>query len=448
MTIPDKEFIITKKSEAALFSEASKYLPGGVSRNVLYRKPHPHYVSKASGCYVTDVDGVERVDFANNIASLIHGHAHPAIVDAVTQQLQRGTAYTIGTEVEIEFAGLLCNRVPSFDKLRFVNSGTEAVMAMIKAARAYTGKPKIAKAEGGYHGSYDFAEVSQSASPATWGDINKPNSVQHAKGTPQSVLNDVVIIPFNHIEETLRILDQHAGELACVLIDPVPHRIGNAPASQEFIQAVYDWTRRNNALLCYDEVICFRVNYAGAQADYPVQPDMTAMGKIIGGGFPIGAFAGSNEVMSILDPGNSNFRFPLSGTFSANAISMTAGQKAMEMFDREAVEKLNALTAIAKKQVEEAGKIADIPMCITGRGSMFKVHFREKAPISYRDAYDDEKMRKIIHAFLEHTYEKGIMMINSCTSVFSTAITQKEVDMLAAAMLSGFMHIKPMFDKH
>lgn len=444
MSSQNKELAAINKTEAGIYAEACNYLPGGVSRNVLYRKPHAYYVSKAQGCYVTDINGVTRVDFANNIASLIHGHAHPAIIEAVTEQLHRGTAYTIGTEIEMEYARLLCNRVPGFDKLRFVNSGTEAVMAMIKAARAYTGKPKIAKAEGGYHGSYDFAEVSQSASPATWGEFEQPGSVPHAKGTPQSVLDEVVIIPFNHVEETLQILDKHADQLACVLIDPVPHRIGNAPATQEFIQAVYDWTRRNNALLCYDEVICFRVNYDGAQADYPVKPDMTALGKIIGGGFPIGAFAGSNEVMNILDPGGSNYRFPLSGTFSANAISMTAGKVAMELFDREAVEKLNKLTQIAAKQVAEAGKIADIPLSITGRGSMFRLHFREKSPHSYRDAFDDEKMRKVIAQFLNHLYEKGIMVINSCTSVLSTAITQKEVDILSDAMLSAFKHIKPL----
>jgi len=444
MMIQDKDLAIGRKTEQGLYDEAKKYMPGGVSRNVLYRQPHAHYVSGASGCYVTDINGVERIDFANNIASLIHGHAHPAIIDAVTQQLQRGTAYTVGTEVEIDYARLLCDRIPSFDKLRFVNSGTEAVMAMIKAARAYTGKPKIAKAEGGYHGSYDFAEVSQSASPATWGEIDTPNSVRHAKGTPQAVLDHVVIIPFNDIERSINILNKHKDDLACVLIDPLPHRIGNAPASREFIQAIYDWTRANNSLLCYDEVICFRVNYEGAQADYPVKPDLTSLGKIIGGGFPIGAFGGRSEVMNILDPGDSEFRFPLSGTFSANPISLTAGKVAMELFNRETVEKLNQKTKIAIGQVKEAGKIADIPMCITGRGSMFKVHFREKAPVSYRDAYDDPNMKKAINAFLEHLYEKRIMVINSCTSVFSTAITQKEIDILSDAMLSGFRHIKPL----
>ncbi len=426
------------KTEAELYTEACQVMPGGFSRNVLFRKPHPHYVAKASGCYVTDVNGVQRVDFANNVASLIHGHAHPAIVAAVTEQISRGTAFTVGTEVEIQMAKMLCNRVPSFDKIRFVNSGSEAVMAMIKAARAYTGRAKIAKAEGGYHGSYDFAEVSQSATPATWGDINAPNSVPHAKGTPQGVLDNVVIFPFNDLERTIQILNKHAEEIACVIVDPIPHRIGMAPANAAFIEGLRAWTIKNNALLCFDEVICFRVNYEGAQHDYAVKPDLTSLGKIIGGGFPIGAFAGSNKVMDILDPGHSSYRFPLSGTFSANPVSMTAGKVAMELFDKEAVAKVNKMTAIAIKQVEEAGKIAGIPMCTSGRGSMFKVHFRETPPTSYRDAYEDEAMQKIMATFIDHVYDKGIMLINSCTAVVSTVITQKEVDMLSEAYLSGF----------
>ncbi|MBZ0242265.1 MAG: aminotransferase class III-fold pyridoxal phosphate-dependent enzyme, partial [Bacteroidales bacterium] len=162
------------KSEA-LYQKALGLIPGGVSRNTVYRKPFPQYAAKASGCYVTDVDGSRRIDFANNMASLIHGHAHPAIVEAVTQQLKKGTAYTLATEAELSLAELLINRAESFDKIRFVNSGTEAVMAMIKASRAFTGKPKIAKAEGAYHGTYDFAEVSQTANPFNWGDISSPN---------------------------------------------------------------------------------------------------------------------------------------------------------------------------------------------------------------------------------------------------------------------------------
>lgn len=436
-----------EKNEEQLYAQACKVLPGGISRNVIFRKPHPYYVSEASGAYVTDIHGVKRVDFANNIASLIHGHAHPKIVEAVCEQIRKGTAYTLGTEVEIEHARLLCNRVPGFDKIRFVNSGTEAVMAMIKTARAFTGKSKIAKAEGGYHGSFDTAEVSQSSSPATWGNIDHPNSVPHVKGTPQSVLDNVVIYPYNDVERTINILNEHAGEIACVLIDPVPHRIGMVQASEAFVEALYNWTRKNDALLCFDEVICFRVAYDGAQSSYKVKPDLTSLGKIIGGGFPVGAFAGRQDIMNILDPGGSDFRFALSGTFSANPVSMIAGKVAMEMFDREAVENINNVSQTAVSQIYEAGKLAGIPLSITGKGSMFKVHFRETPPVTYRDCYEDAGVKSIMNRFLDNMYKEGVIMINSCSSVVSTVITQKEIDMLSEAMLKSFRVIKPYLNQ-
>jgi len=180
------------KSEE-LFNQALKVLPGGVSRNTIFRKPHPFYAQQGKGCYVTDIEGNTRIDFANNMASLIHGHAYAPTVDAVSKQLTKGSCFTFATQVEIDYAQLLCDRVASFDKIRFVNSGTEAVMAMIKSSRAYTGKAKIAKVEGAYHGAYDYAEVSQTAKPENWGDIDKPNSIPVAVGTPEKALDDVVV---------------------------------------------------------------------------------------------------------------------------------------------------------------------------------------------------------------------------------------------------------------
>ncbi len=432
-----------QKTEDSLYNLACEYLPGGLSRNIIYRKPHPHYVVSASGCYVTDIHGVKRLDCENNIASLIHGHAHPKLVEAVVEQLNRGTAFTSGTEIEIQYAKLLCERVPSFEQIRFVNSGTEAVMGMIKTARAFTGMQKIAKAEGAYHGSYDFAEVSQNASPNTWGDINSPNSVPNVFGTPQGVLNDVIIFPFNDIDRTIAILDRHADEIACIIIDPIPHRIGMMRASNEYIETLFNWTRKNNALLAFDEVICFRVNYDGAQSFFNVKPDLTSLGKMIGGGFPIGAFAGRKDVMSVLDPRTGNARFPLSGTFSANPISMTAGKAAMELFDRDAVNKINNLSQIAIQQILDAGKIAGIPLSIAGAGSMFRLHFMEKPPLSYRESFAVEKMKKVITQFLDHLYEKKVIVVNSCSCMLSTIMTQREIDILTEAMLSAFKHIKP-----
>jgi glutamate-1-semialdehyde 2,1-aminomutase len=244
---------MTTRSEE-LFRRAVQVLPGGVSRNTLLRDPHPLYVDKASGCMTTDVEGVERIDFANNMASLIHGHGHPSIVEAVTEQLARGTAFTMATEAEVIFAHHLCNRSPNFDKLRFVNSGTEAVMAGLKAARAFTDRPKIAKIEGTYHGAYDYAEVSQSPQPSRWGDASSPTSVPLAVGTPDGVLADVIVLPFNDPEAATAILDQHRGEIACVLVDPMPHRAGLIPATEAFVRALREWTTKDGSLLMLNEL--------------------------------------------------------------------------------------------------------------------------------------------------------------------------------------------------
>jgi len=436
------------RSSKEIYDQACEVLPGGVSRNTIYRPPYPHYAAGASGCYVTDIDGTRRIDFANNMASLIHGHAHPAIVEAVIDQLRRGTAYTMATEAEVKFAQLLCERVPSFEKIRFVNSGTEAVMAMIKASRAFTGRPIIAKAEGAYHGTYDFAEISQTANPSNWGDINKPNSVPVVYGTPQGVLSDVVIFPFNDIERTIAILDQHAGQIACVLIDPVPHRVGLLQAENEYIEAIYKWTRQNGALLVFDEVVTFRVNYGGAQEKYAVSPDITALGKIIGGGFPVGAIAGRAEVMKVLDQRESKVPFPLSGTFSANPVTTTAGRVAMELYDSETVQKLNALTHTAITQIAEAIKTADVPVSITGAGSMFRIHLSATPPTTYREAYQSKETSAIIDELIDYLFFKeNIMMVNTLSCMFSTALTHTEVDRLSEGLLSGFRILKPRIDK-
>jgi glutamate-1-semialdehyde 2,1-aminomutase len=438
---------VAHRSAEEIYEQACKIIPGGVSRNTVFHKPHPFYAAHASGCYVTDIDGIPRLDFANNMASLIHGHAHPAIVEAVTEQIRRGTAYTLATEAEVALAQLLCERVESVEQIRFTNSGTEAVMAMMKAARAFTGRPKIAKAEGAYHGTYDFAEVSQAPNPTNWGDIDQPNSVPLAHGTPQGVLDDMIIFPYNDIERTLAILNRQADKIAAVIIDPVPHRVGLLPGTDEFVEALRNWTLQNNALLLFDEVVTFRVNYGGAQERYSVKPDMTAFGKIIGGGFPVGAFGGKTEIMRVLDPRESKLLFPFSGTFSANPITTTAGRVAMELFDREAVLRLNALTATAIRQIEEAVKIADVPVSLTGAGSMFRIHLCATPPRTFREAYQPKEVSRLIDEMLDFMYHnEQIMMINTFACMFSTVMTQKEVDKLSQGMLNVFRHIKPKLE--
>ncbi len=425
-----------------LYDRALRVLPGGVSRNTVLRRPHPFYAVKGEGCRVTDIEGVTRIDFANNMCSLIHGHAHPAIVEAVTDQLRSGTAFTFATEVEVRYAEHMVMRAPGFERIRFVNSGTEAVMSCLKAARAFTGRARIAKVEGAYHGLYDYAEVSQTSNPANWGDRAHPRSNPVVRGTPQGVLDDVVVIPFNDLETALAILDEHAGELACVLVDPLPHRVGMMPATRAYVEALRRWTRRDGALLVFDEVITFRSEYGGAQSWYAEPPDLTALGKMIGGGLPVGAFAGRAEVMEVLNPLAEKVVFPHSGTFSANPLVMTAGLTAMRLFDRDAVTRLNALGELARRRVGEAIAAAGFPACVVGAGSLFRIHMTPTPPTTYREAYVDPDRARLTKALLDHAFDHGIMLINTCSGALSTAMTESEIDTLGEVLLAGFRKLK------
>lgn len=431
-------------ASAALYERALRVLPGGVSRNAALHDPHPLYVDYAEGCRLTDIEGVTRIDFANNMASLVHGHADPDIVRTVTEQLSRGTAFNVATEVEICCAEHLRTRNPGFEKMRFVNSGTEAVMAGIKVARAVTGRPMIAKAEGAYHGAYDCIEVSQAPTPANWGEPDEPNRVPLVKGTPQSVMDDVVVFPFNDINRTIALLDRVKGKLACVIIDLMPHRIGLNPADPAYVAALREWTARHGVLLLIDEVITFRSFYGGLQQHYNVSPDLTAMGKMIGGGFPIGAIAGKAEFMDVLNPRSHKYCYPHSGTFSANPVSVGAGLTAMQKFNRSEVDRLNALTGIAMKKVEEAIRETRIAASVTGAGSMFRVHLKPTPPKDYRQAYTTPEENQRLKTLLNHMMDEGIILINSCSAALSTPMTEGDVDALVAAFRSGFRKLVAM----
>jgi glutamate-1-semialdehyde 2,1-aminomutase len=434
-----------QKGSAALYQRALKVMPGGCSRNTILRKPHPLYVEFGEGCYVTDIEGTRRIDFANNMASLIHGHSHPEVVAAVGTQLQKGTAFMMATEVEVKFAEHMCGRNPGFEKIRFVNSGTEAVMACLKASRAFTGRPKIAKVEGAYHGLYDFAEISQTAKPENWGNAEHPSSVPVAHGTPASTLDEVIVIPYNDAEKAIAILDEHADELACVLVDLMAHRIGLIKASDEYVNALRKWTQDNDVLLVCDEVITLRATYGGAQTKYPITADLTAMGKVIGGGFPVGAIAGREDIMDVMNPLAEHVLFPHSGTFSANPISMTAGLSTMRLFDQSAVNRLNRLTKLARVRIAEAIEIADVPACVTGGGSMFRLHMKPEPPKNYRDSFASADESHKLKILLDHAFDNGVMLINTGSGALSTAMTEAEIDILAQVMLEGFRKIKKEF---
>lgn len=421
---------------AELFERASRVLPGGNSRATIYHSPYPVFTKSGKGCRVTDVDGVERLDFLNNYTVLIHGHAHPDIVAAIVAQAQLGTGGANPTEAEVQLAELLTSRIPTLERVRFVNSGTEAVMNAVKAARAYTGRGRIAKCEGVYHGSYDFVEVSLDSAPDNWG-VDAPLSVPYAKGTPASVLNDVVAIPFNDVEGTESLLQAHGEELAAVVIDVIPNRAGLIPSSPEYLKMLREVTRKFGIVLILDEVISLRLGYRGAQAEFGLEPDLTAMGKIIGGGLPIGAVGGKAEIMEVFNHSRGKADLPHGGTFNGNPMSMVAGFTALNLMTEEAFDRLNALGGRAREQLREAFKITGVEGAITGKGSLFMIHLKDKPLTSYRDSYKTPEEQKLIAQVHRHFMANGIMTATSGLGVLSTPMAEAEIDQLTEVFVGA-----------
>lgn len=243
---------------------------------------------------------------------------------------------TVPTPWEIELAEILCERVPAVDWVRFANTGTEAVMFAVKAARAFTDRPKVAKFEGAYHGAYDWVEVSENSEPGNWGD-GEPRRVPYARGTPASVLEEVVMVPFNDIGTTTTLLERHGDELACLVMDVLPSRAGLIPLEADYLDAIRRITRRRGIVLISDEVLNFRQGYGGAAARFGIEPDLVTFGKIIGGGLPIGAVGGLADVMAVFDSSDGWPPLPQGGTFAANPLSMVAGVTSMKALDHAAL---------------------------------------------------------------------------------------------------------------
>ena len=429
----------TAARSTALFDRACHVMPGGNTRTSVWHSPHPPYAASGAGCRLTDVDGNVYLDFLNNYTSMIHGHANPVVAEAVRKQLEIGTCFAMPTESEIELAELLCGRAPGFEQIRFTNSGSEAVMMALKAARAHTGKPKIAKCEGAYHGSYDFAEVSLDSAPESWGNAD-PNSVAYSAGTPRSVLDEVIIIPFNRPEESEKILAAHADELACVLVDPMPNRAGLMPATPEYLEMLRRITMANDMLLVFDEVISFRLGYGGAQGEFGVTPDLTSLAKIIGGGFPIGAVAGAAEVMKVFDPRQGKPLAPHGGTFNANPISMVAGKAAMELLTPEEFERINGLGARARDGVAKAFADAGVDGQVTGAGSLLRIHMTNVPLVDYRSARATAAQSAALTSVVDYMHTNGVLLAETGLCAISTAMGEAEIDefidIFAAALTS------------
>ena len=309
---------------AELFERARRALPGGNTRTTLFLPPYPPYAAHGAGYELVDADGHRLIDLHANYTSLVHGHAHPEIVEAAIEAVGGGTAFGLPTASEIELAEELCGRVGAVERLRFTNSGTEAVMMAIRAARAFTGRDGLLRFDGAYHGTADA--VSTDTSP----------------GVPEGVARDVVVVPFDDLDAFRAAIDERGEELACVLLDLMPNRVGLRRASEGFARTVREETRRRGILLVLDEVITFRLAPGGLHELYGLHPDLVTFGKIVGGGFPIGAFGGRDDVMAVFDPRRPE-PVPHGGTFSANPVAMRAGLAALRLLDGDEIKRINAL---------------------------------------------------------------------------------------------------------
>jgi glutamate-1-semialdehyde 2,1-aminomutase len=342
----------------------------------------------------------------------------------------------------VRLAQILCERIPSVERVRFTNSGSEGVMTAIKAARAFTGRQKIAKCEGSYHGSYDFAEVSLEPTPENWGDEDAPASVPYVRGTPEGVLSGVVVLPYNNATAAERLITRHKDELACVVVDLMPGRLGFVQIAPEFLATVRRLTKAYGIVLIFDEVITLRLGYGGNQKEVGVMPDLTAMGKIIGGGFPVGAVGGRAEIMSVFDPSRGKPLLTHAGTFNANPITMAAGRRMLELLTPEEFDRINRLGATARSELVRMFKEEDVPAQITGKGSLFNIAFYHQPVTSYRSVHRESARSAVFTPLFLYLLNHGVLIGTRGMGAISTPMTQREVESFVNTVRAGVRELK------
>ena len=392
----------------ALFDRALMVMPGGNTRHSVALNPYPVYLAGGRGCRVTDVEGEGRIDFLNNFTSLILGHADPEVTAASRERIERGTAFAGPTEADVELAELLVERIPAVERVRFCNSGSEAVMLAVKAARAFTGRPKLAKIEGAYHGIYDYAQMSEVSGPSNWGSADHPASVPDA-GTAPGAAADVVVMPWNDAEVCERLIENNRHHLAAVVLDALPLGLSMITPLPGFLERVVAAARRSGVLVIADEILNFRLDYHGAFASIGIRPDIVCLAKIIGGGFPVGAVGGRADIMEVFDHRRPD---PVhhGGTYNGNPVSMVAGLVTMRRMTPEAYAKLNRLGDSLREQLGAMLRSRGIAAQVFGRGSLFSVRLTADTLRNWRDVSGHTRGEpiygKICHAMLG----RGILM--------------------------------------
>ena len=392
----ESQYTSKTRGSREVYEEAKQHLAGGVAGSAAYRKPYPLYMKEAKGSRLWDVDGNEYIDFMCSAGAAILGHSPAPVIEAVKQQLDRGTVTLVTSEAAIEVAKKIKKHMAGMEMVRFVNSGSEAVHMALRVARAYTGREKHAKCEGNYNGQMDNELVS---GDVFGGQENSPEPVAQGAGIPKAILRDVIVLPWNNAEAAVKIIKKHAKELAAVLLEPMAGMyLGGMPAEKSFVEALRKVCDEEGIVLIYDEVITgFRLGLGGAYSITGVIPDLRTLAKLIGGGFPVGAYGGRRDIMEKVvsavekptEGKTAQFEGPKifqSGTFSGNPISMTAGLAMIKELEKPGFyERIDGYGERIRSGLWEAASKMDIPVQVVGVGSMFCLHFSEHPIRNIRD---------------------------------------------------------------
>ena len=417
---------------AELHEKATQFMPGGDTRNSIYWDPFPLYITDGTGTTLIDADDNKRTDFVNNMTTLILGHRPPEVISAVAEQINHGLSFPAPSPAVVKWAELLCERVPSLNKVRFVNTGTEATLNAIRAARAFTGKQKLVKCEGAYHGNHDAIQISVVPPLDQAGDAESPEAIKAFPGISRTSIDDIFIAPFNNIVSAERIIREHADELAAVIVEPVNGQCGMVPGTPEFLEGLRRVTKELGIVLIFDEVIAFRIAYGGAQDYYGITPDLTCFGKVIGGGMPVGAFGGREDIMSMWDPTNGGATVQHAGTFNGNPMTAAAGVATLENLTPDKFEYLDNLGESLRSKLRALFTELEVPMGVTGVASLFALQFTSTKVTDYRSFATNDK--KLLNMMFIGLLNEGFLMSNRCAGNVSTVHTEDDVDALVTAV--------------
>ena len=443
----EKKYLEKTPKSAKLAKKARRYMPGGDTHGPSYHFPYHVTFKRGKGCYVYDVDGNKYVDFCNQWLTMVHGHAFPPMVEAVQKRIKRSVGFGYPNEEQYEFAQLLCRRVPSFEQMRFVASGSEATMMCIRAARAFTGKRKIMKLEGGYHGTHDLGEFNWFPTPDA-GPLENIKTMAPDAGVNGSEINDVIIFPYNETEIFRKIITRHADEVAAVIMEPMIGPLGMIKPEKGFLETVRKLTEEKSVILIFDEVVQFPDAYNGAQGLFGVIPDLTALGKGIGGGLPIGAWGGRHDIMDLWNPEKGHEAILQVSTHAGNALSMVAGLTTMKHFTPKMIKERNARFERLHTGFEEAFASAKIRAQVTGIGWGFAIHLTDKPIRNPRDslgaAMAAEEIAGLI--FMGMRYH-GVSIYPPLFGTVSTVVQDKDVDYAVDALTKTLTEIRPVIEQ-